>query len=74
MIHSLAANTVFFTLAALGAEKWVGDSSWRRQRLLVLCWHGISNEDEHLWRPGLYITPELFRRRLEILAELGLRP
>src|ERR1700722_14443153 len=70
-MSSVAADAVFATLAALGAETWVGNSSWRTQRLLVLCWHGISNEDEHLWRPGLYITPQLIRRRLEILAELG---
>jgi peptidoglycan/xylan/chitin deacetylase (PgdA/CDA1 family) len=68
---SLAANAIFSTLAAFGTETWVANSSWRRQRLLVLCWHGLSNDDEHLWRPGLYITPQLFRRRLEILAELG---
>jgi len=70
-MSSRAADVVFSTLAAFGAETLVGNSSWRTQRLLVLCWHGISNEDEHLWRPGLYITPQLFRRRLEILAELG---
>jgi peptidoglycan/xylan/chitin deacetylase (PgdA/CDA1 family) len=68
---SRAKDAVFSTLAALGAETWVGDSSWRTQRLLVLCWHGLSNGDEHLWRPGLYITPQLFRRRLEVLKELG---
>src|SRR5579872_2101266 len=70
-MYSLAGDTIFSALAALGAEKWVGNSSWRRQRLLVLGWHGLSNEDEHLWRPGLYVTPQLFRRRLEILTELG---
>ena len=70
-MSSLAADAVFSTLTALGAEAWIGNSSWRTQRLLVLCWHGLSNEDEHLWRPGLYITPELFHRRLEILNELG---
>lgn len=37
----------------------------------MLCWHGLSKLDEHRWRPGLYITPQLFRRRLEVLAELG---
>ncbi|MDP9112103.1 MAG: polysaccharide deacetylase family protein [Acidobacteriota bacterium] len=68
---SLAADIVSSTLVALGAEAWVSKSSWRTQRLLVLCWHGLSNEDEHVWRPGLYISPQLFRRRLEILAELG---
>jgi len=70
-MSSRAADTIFSTLGALGAETVVGDSSWRTQRLLLLCWHGISKEDEHLWRPSLYITPQLFRRRLEILSELG---
>jgi peptidoglycan/xylan/chitin deacetylase (PgdA/CDA1 family) len=70
-MSSRVADAAFSTLAAFGLEAWVGNSSWRTQRLLVLCWHGLSNEDEHLWRPGLYITPQLFRRRLEILSELG---
>ncbi len=70
-MSSRAADVVFSTLAAFGAEALVGDSSWRTQRLLVLCWHGISKADEHLWRPGLYVTPQLFRRRLEILSEMG---
>ena len=42
----------------------------RRDTLLILCYHGISLEDEHLWEPGLYITPETFRRRLEALRAL----
>lgn len=70
-MFSQVTDAVSSTLAALGAEAWVGKSSWRKQRLLLLCWHGISNVDEHLWRPGLYVTPQLFRRRLEILGELG---
>lgn len=42
-------------------------SGWRRQRLLVLCYHGISRFDEHQWRPLSYMQVQLFRRRLEIL-------
>jgi hypothetical protein len=48
----------------------VANSSWRRQRLLILCYHGLSIKDEHEWRK-LYVTPEFFRRRLETLACLG---
>jgi peptidoglycan/xylan/chitin deacetylase (PgdA/CDA1 family) len=55
----------------LGIDAVVRDSKWRRRRLLVLCWHGISLDDEHLWRPGLYISPELFRERIRMLAEGG---
>ena len=59
--------------AALTAAKSVGvsglvkGSDWRRQRLLILCYHGISLEDEHQWRPQLYISPQKLERRLEVL-------
>src|SRR6266481_3475420 len=49
----------------------VADSHWRRDRLLILCYHGTSLEDEHLWRPGLYMRPELLEQRLEILKRGG---
>jgi peptidoglycan/xylan/chitin deacetylase (PgdA/CDA1 family) len=45
----------------------VQSTEWRRQRLLILCYHGISLEDEHQWRPFFYISPELLEHRLEIL-------
>jgi peptidoglycan/xylan/chitin deacetylase (PgdA/CDA1 family) len=49
----------------------VADSAWRRKRLLILCYHGISLEDEHLWRPGLYMSPEILEQRLEVLKNRG---
>jgi len=54
-------------LKGSGAFHLVQNSDWRRQRLLILCFHGISLEDEHEWRPYLYIRPQQFERRLEIL-------
>jgi len=50
-----------------GIFRLVADGSWRRQRLLILCYHGISRTDEHVWRPASYMQPEVFRQRLEIL-------
>jgi peptidoglycan/xylan/chitin deacetylase (PgdA/CDA1 family) len=47
----------------------VAESRWRRQRLVILCYHGLSLKDEHEWCPHLYVTPELFRSRLEILVK-----
>jgi peptidoglycan/xylan/chitin deacetylase (PgdA/CDA1 family) len=46
-------------------------SAWRRKRLLILCYHGISMEDEHEWRPALYMSPDLLTKRFTFLAEAG---
>src|ERR1700676_4709442 len=54
-------------LRSAGVFRLVGDSEWRKNRLLILCYHGISRNDEHLWRPSLYMQPEVLRQRLEIL-------
>jgi len=60
------------TLAAIrssGIFRLVGNSDWRQQRLLILCYHGTSLEDEHLWRPSLYIHPQKLEQRLEFLKK-----
>lgn len=46
------------------------ESGWRRRRLLVLCYHGLSLADEHLWSPAVYLPPELFRARMQMLRDL----
>lgn len=46
-------------------------SSWRRQQLLILCYHGVSLADEHLALPYLYMSPPQFTRRLQRLRDLG---
>jgi peptidoglycan/xylan/chitin deacetylase (PgdA/CDA1 family) len=51
-----------------GASRLIGYSGWRRRRLLILCYHGISANDEHEWS-SLYITREMFRRRMQILVQ-----
>ena len=55
----------------LGILTAVRDSRWRRQRLLILCYHGISLEDEHEWRPALYMTQDQLRGRLRMLRDGG---
>ena len=52
-----------------GIFRLVANSQWRQQRLLILCYHGTSLEDEHLWRPGLYIQPQQLEQRLELLKQ-----
>jgi len=46
-------------------------SSWRRSKLLIVGYHGFSQDDEHLWDPSLYVPVGLFRSRLEILRGCG---
>ena len=55
------------TLKAGGAFGVVRESAWRRQRLLILCYHGVALDDEDQWRPHLYVSPETLERRLDIL-------
>jgi len=43
-----------------------------RGRLLILCYHGISQTDEHRWRPRMFISPETFERRLGHLRRCGI--
>lgn len=71
MIASIVRPLRLASLALLkgcGALNWVRNSRWRDQRLLILCFHGISIEEEHLWRPATYIHPRLFAQRLELLS------
>ncbi|MDF1504747.1 polysaccharide deacetylase family protein [Roseisolibacter sp. H3M3-2] len=59
------------TAGALGVTRLVARSEWRRRRLLILCYHGISLEDEHRWNPELYMPAEQFRARMRHLREGG---
>src|SRR5215472_19169480 len=57
--------------AGAGAFGFLRDSDWRRRKLLILCYHGISLLDEHDWDPTLFIPAHFFRRRLEIIRRSG---
>jgi peptidoglycan/xylan/chitin deacetylase (PgdA/CDA1 family) len=75
-MRELARNSVrrfrqagFTALRALGALGWIAGSDWRRGRLLILCYHGVSLQDEHEWNPELFMAPDFLRRRFEILRD-----
>jgi peptidoglycan/xylan/chitin deacetylase (PgdA/CDA1 family) len=55
------------SLKSVGVSALVQNSRWRRQRLLILAYHGVSIDDEHLWNSSMSMPPDLFRRRLEQL-------
>ncbi len=54
---------------ALGGLRWLSKSTWRHQRLLILCYHGVALQDEHEWDPELFVTADFLRRRFEILHD-----
>lgn len=37
--------------------------------LRILCYHGIALQDEHRFRPGLFMAPDTFRRRMAYLDQ-----
>jgi peptidoglycan/xylan/chitin deacetylase (PgdA/CDA1 family) len=64
-------QTVFRGLKSFGFFHLALKSEWRASRLLILCYHGVSLEDEHQWNPELFITPDLFAGRLRLLRKWG---
>lgn len=59
--------TLLRAARAVGAFHLVRATPWRARQLLILCYHGISIDDEHEWAPGLYMSPEQFAGRLDML-------
>lgn len=67
----LAKHGIFDVARRIGAPALVRRSRWRRDRLLILCFHGVSLEDEHLWKPTLFIRQDVLRARLAQLRDGG---
>ena len=59
------------SLKTAGIATLVQNSRWRRQRLLILAYHGISLSDEHLWNGSPFIAADVFRARLQLLRKSG---
>src|SRR5689334_7155765 len=64
-------KSVLRSCEMLGLSTSVARSAWRRNHLLILAYHGIAQDDEHLWSPGLYMSPTFFRARLQAIKEAG---
>jgi len=54
-----------------GALRTLLHSEWRRRKLLIVCYHGVSLADEHEWDSSLFLSNSMFESRLELLASLG---
>ena len=67
--------TVVMKRRVLGASSRIGllngvrDSAWRQRRLLILCYHSISIEDEHQWSGTYSMSPALLESRLRMLRD-----
>ena len=59
------------SLKTAGVSTLAQNSRWRRQRLLILAYHGVSTDDQHLWNGSMYMSAEMFRARLETIAKSG---
>jgi peptidoglycan/xylan/chitin deacetylase (PgdA/CDA1 family) len=66
-----AKRAVLWQARLLGIQHAVLHSRWRRNRLAILCYHGISIDDDHEWDPRYYVTPAQFESRLRLLQQLG---
>ena len=48
-------------------------SRWlTRNQLRILCYHGISFQDEHEFNAGVFMRRETFSRRMQLIKKLGL--
>ena len=56
---------------SMGVFHALRQSEWRKHHLLILAYHGVSIDDEHLWDSDLYMTAEQFRRRMQVLKDSG---
>jgi peptidoglycan/xylan/chitin deacetylase (PgdA/CDA1 family) len=67
--------TVVVKRRVLGASSRLGllgsvrDSAWRQRRLLILCYHSISIDDEHEWSGAYSMSPALLESRLRMLRD-----
>jgi peptidoglycan/xylan/chitin deacetylase (PgdA/CDA1 family) len=57
------------SIRVAGVMRLISGTAWRRRKLLILCYHGISMADEHLWNPALFVPPEHLEKRLRTLRE-----
>ena len=60
-------QTALNTMRTAGLFDAAGRTRWRNQRLLILGYHGIAQDDEHRWNPSLFIAPEHLASRLRFL-------
>jgi peptidoglycan/xylan/chitin deacetylase (PgdA/CDA1 family) len=69
--RTLLRDSALQAIRFAGALSAASRSRWRSRRLLILCYHGFAQADEHLWDSSLYVTQNHLESRLEFLAARG---
>jgi peptidoglycan/xylan/chitin deacetylase (PgdA/CDA1 family) len=64
-------QTSLSLVKAAGGFTLTHRSGWRRKRLLILAYHGVSIDDEHRWNPSLFMHSDYFAARLQLIKNLG---
>ena len=64
-------TAVLHVCRGAGVHAVVRDSRWRQQRLLVIGYHGVSIDDEHVWDPELFLSLSSFEARLNMIQQGG---
>jgi peptidoglycan/xylan/chitin deacetylase (PgdA/CDA1 family) len=62
-------RSVLGASSRLGLLSGVRDSAWRQRRLLILCYHSISIDDEHDWSGTYSMNPTVLESRLRMLRD-----
>jgi peptidoglycan/xylan/chitin deacetylase (PgdA/CDA1 family) len=65
----LAKIQVLAALRRARVLRLVAGTRWRRNRLLILGYHGVSIEDEHEWDANLYLSAAHLETRLKLLQK-----
>ncbi|MFL6417256.1 MAG: polysaccharide deacetylase family protein [Bryobacteraceae bacterium] len=71
-LYQGAKSSVFSAARRLGLFQLSRYLRRKSKSLLILCYHGVSKTDEHLWKPSLYMDPATFRRRMATIRSFGL--
>jgi peptidoglycan/xylan/chitin deacetylase (PgdA/CDA1 family) len=65
----IAKRRVLGASSRIGLLSGIRDSRWRQRRLMILCYHSISIDDEHQWSGMYSMSPEMLESRLRMLRD-----
>ena len=71
LLRTMVRDTALRGIRFSGGFGAASRSRWRSRRLLILCYHGFAQADEHLWNSSLYVTRDHLESRLALLADQG---